>query len=68
LGLWTLLLFYNVTEASFELTLLLVSFLFAAIHVPERAEDHLPTVRPVDVELAELAGPLASIEMVRQAW
>jgi exopolysaccharide production protein ExoQ len=65
LGLWTLLLFYNVTEASFEIDLLLVSFLLAAIPTPERAEDRLPTERPVDVELA---GPPASIEIVGQGW
>jgi exopolysaccharide production protein ExoQ len=39
LGLWTLLLFYNVTEASFEVNLLFVTFLLAGIHVTERAEE-----------------------------
>jgi hypothetical protein len=65
LGLWTLLLFYNVTEASFEIDLLLVSFLLAAVSVPERAENRLPTVRPVDVDLP---GPPDSVEIVGQGW
>jgi exopolysaccharide production protein ExoQ len=63
LGLWTLLLFYNVAEASFEVNLLLVTFLLAAIHLPERAGDRLLTVRPAGVDIA--AEP-ASLEMVGQ--
>src|SRR6266581_1953431 len=41
LGLWTLLLFYNVTEASFEINLLFTTFLLAAIPVTERAKDRM---------------------------
>jgi len=58
LGLWTLLLFYNVTEACLEVNLLFVTFLLAAIPVPERAEDRLPITRPVDVDFA---GPPATV-------
>jgi O-antigen ligase len=47
LGLWTLLLFYNVTEASLEVDLLFVAFLLAAIPCGP-TEDRLPTVHPVD--------------------
>jgi O-antigen ligase len=65
LGLWTLLLFYNVTEASFEVDLLFVAFLLAAIPMPERAVDRAPTLHPVDVEFA---GPPASTEIVGQGW
>jgi exopolysaccharide production protein ExoQ len=39
LGLWTLLLFYNVTEACFEVSLLYVTFLLATIAVPDEAEE-----------------------------
>jgi exopolysaccharide production protein ExoQ len=60
LGLWTLLLFYNVTEASFEVNLLFVSFLLAAIPVAERAADRLSTLRTVDVDFP---GQPASLEI-----
>jgi len=60
LGLWTLLLFYNVTEASFGVDLLFVTFLLAAIHLPERAEDRALAVLPVE---ADFEGPLARIEL-----
>jgi exopolysaccharide production protein ExoQ len=43
LGLWTILLFYNVTEASFEVDLLFVTLLLAAIPMPERTVDRAPT-------------------------
>jgi len=65
LGLWTLLLFYNVTEASFEINLLFVTFLLAAIRMRERAGDRAPTVRPVDVDFAE---PPAHTEIVGPRW
>jgi O-antigen ligase len=65
LGLWTLLLFYNVTEASLEVDFLLISFQFAAILVAERALDRAPTARPVNVDFA---GPPASIEIVGEGW
>ncbi len=56
LGLWTLLLFYNVTEAALEINFLLLTFLLAAISMPERAEDRLPAVRRVDVDFAGPSG------------
>jgi exopolysaccharide production protein ExoQ len=62
LGLWTLLLFYNVTEASLEVNFLFVTFLLAAIPVPARAVDRAPTV---DLDLAR---PPASIEIAGQGW
>jgi exopolysaccharide production protein ExoQ len=65
LGFWTLLLFYNVTEACFEVGLLFTTFLLATIPEPERAEDRAPSVRPVDVDFA---GRPASIEIVDQGW
>jgi len=65
LGLWTLLLFYNVSEASFEADLLLVTFLLATISAPERALNRAPAVRPVDLDFAE---PPANTEIVGQGW
>jgi O-antigen ligase len=65
LGLWTLLLFYNVTDASFEVDLLFVTFLLAAIAMPERAGARAPTVGPVDVDIA---GPPASTNVVGRGW
>jgi exopolysaccharide production protein ExoQ len=63
LGLWSLLLFYNVTEASFMMNLLFVTFLLATTTpIPERAPDRA-TVRPVDLNLA---GPPANIQIVGQ--
>lgn len=50
LGLWTLLLFYNVSDAAFEVELLLVNFLLAAILIPQRAVARAPIVRPVDAD------------------
>lgn len=41
LALWTILLFYNVTEAAFKSQLIWVTFLLGAIVVPGRAEDAL---------------------------
>jgi O-antigen ligase len=64
LGLWSLLLFYNVSEASFVINLLFVTFLLAAIRMPEHAADRA-AVRPVDVDFA---GPPARIGIVRQGW
>ena len=48
LGLWTLLLFYNVSEASLEINLLFVTFLLAAIPLSERAVSRVPSAQPLD--------------------
>jgi O-antigen ligase len=63
LGLWTLLLFYNVTEACFEVGLLVATFLLAAIPEPERAEARALITSPVDMDFS--ARP-ANIELVDQ--
>jgi exopolysaccharide production protein ExoQ len=65
LGLWSLLLLYNVTEASFEVNLLLVTFLLAAIPMSGRAVARSAAVRPLELELAE---PPAHFEIVSQRW
>jgi O-antigen ligase len=56
LGLWTLLLFYNVSEASLEINLLFATFLLAAIPMSERALNRVPALSSVDVTFAELPG------------
>lgn len=48
LAAWTMLLFYNVTEAAFEGGLLLLTFLLLAIAMPETAEDQEAAFRAVD--------------------
>jgi O-antigen ligase len=53
LGFWSLLLFFNVTEASFEVNFLLVTFLLVTIPMPAGAADCLPNSRPVEVSDAE---------------
>jgi len=52
LGVWSLLLFYNVSEACLSMTVLFVAFLLTAIAVPDPAEDQLPVARHVDVDFA----------------
>jgi exopolysaccharide production protein ExoQ len=65
LGFWTLLLFYNVTEASFEVDLLFLTFLLAAVPVSKRTGNPPTALCPVDVDLAERP---ASIETVDRGW
>jgi O-antigen ligase len=64
-GLWTLLLFYNITEACFEVNLLFVTFLLAAVAVPEHALNRAPSVCAVDLAFME---PPANIEIARHGW
>jgi hypothetical protein len=56
LGLWNLLLFYNVSEAAFEINFLLLTFLLAVIPMSECVEESLPSVHPVDVDFAGPTG------------
>jgi exopolysaccharide production protein ExoQ len=73
LGLWNLLLFYNVSEAALEINFLLLAFLLAIIPMPERAEDRLPAGRPVDVDFAgpsgtDIAVRLGKSDAPRGSW
>jgi exopolysaccharide production protein ExoQ len=43
LAVWTILPFYNITEAAFKSGLLWLILLLAAIALPERAEDRVPS-------------------------
>ena len=61
LALWTVLLFYNVTEAAFKGQLIWLTFLLGAITVPERAADHLRSVPSVG--LAGSSEPLRTLPL-----
>jgi len=50
LGLWTLLLFYNVTEAAFGAGLLLITLLMGSLTVPQRAKSQLHSVAPTALD------------------
>lgn len=65
LGLWTVLLFYNVAEASFEVNMLFVTFLLAAIPVYGQAADRMPVPRPVEPPSAEHP---RTAEIARRSW
>ena len=65
LGLWALLLFYNVSEASFEIDLLLVTFLLAVIPLSERVLLRAPDSRPVKLDSAKSS---SKTETVGQSW
>jgi exopolysaccharide production protein ExoQ len=47
LALWTIMLFYNITEAAFKFHLMWVTFLLGTIVVPERAEDRVRGIAAV---------------------
>jgi exopolysaccharide production protein ExoQ len=55
LGLWTLLLFYNVTEAAFGPGLLLVTLLIESLTFPQHAEDDAPALLPLPLNTTEQA-------------
>lgn len=52
LALWTIMPFYNMTEAAFKYHLMWVTFLLGAIAVPYRAADRVRAVAPLDNEIA----------------
>lgn len=64
-GLWTVLLFYNVAEASFEVNMLFVTFLLSTITVYGHATDRVQASRPLEVTSAEPPGPT---EIARRNW
>jgi exopolysaccharide production protein ExoQ len=65
LGLWTVLIFYNVSEASFEVDLLFVAFLLAGISAPQRAANRASIARHFDVGFVK---PPSNTEIVGQGW
>jgi len=66
LGLWTLLLFYNVSEASLEINLLFVIFLIAAIPITENlVEVDTAAADLVEEQFVELSN---RGETVGQGW
>jgi exopolysaccharide production protein ExoQ len=50
LALWTIQLFYNVTEAAFRFHLMWFTFLLGAIALPEKAEDRLCETAALDTK------------------
>ncbi len=55
LGLWTLLLFYNVTEAAFGGGLLWITLLMGSLTVPQRSEDEVDSPQPLALSATEQA-------------
>jgi O-antigen ligase len=67
LTLWIMLLFYNVSEASFENGLLWLTFLIGALVLPERVEDRVTSVTALDER--PLEEPVDSaFQVARQPW
>jgi O-antigen ligase len=52
LALWTILLFFNVTEVGFRSGLMWVTFLLAGVVVPRRSENHALSAAGSDNEIA----------------
>jgi O-antigen ligase len=52
-GLWSLILFYNITEASLEMNFLLLTFLLGAISVTECAEDRVTAALPLNLDFTK---------------
>jgi O-antigen ligase len=66
LALWTVLLFYNVTEAALKTGhLMCFTFLFGAIVVPERAADRIGNAPSVDSSLATEPRPIVPLQPTR---
>jgi len=53
LALWTVVLFYNITEAAFKWHFMWVIFLLTAIAAPRHAEEAVPAVAPFGANGAE---------------
>ena len=62
LGLWTLLLFYNVTEAAFGAGLLFITLLMGSLTVPQSSEDQTRAPSPLTLGATEQATDI-SLEM-----
>jgi O-antigen ligase len=65
LGLWTILLFYNVTEAAFEIGLLWIVFVMGTVAVPE--EEQVTNVATLDERPLEEA-VVPRLEVARRLW
>jgi exopolysaccharide production protein ExoQ len=66
LALWTILLFYNVTEAAFKSQLMWVAFLLGAIVVPERATSRVGSVAAFGKAADTQRVPTFPLEMTGQ--
>lgn len=63
LALWTILLFYNVTEAAFKGQLMWITFLLGAIALPRRAEERIRNVARFDNSDAAERLPTLPLEL-----
>ncbi len=68
LALWTVLLFYSVTEAGFRSGLMWVTFLLGAIAVPEHAENRVDSAAAFDNATTEEPLPSLALEMTSQRY
>src|SRR5216683_1043124 len=66
LGVWTAMLFYNVTEVAFKGGLLWLAFLLGAMTIPVRAEDREPALAPGNNGRARKRFPRPPLETRRQ--
>ncbi len=66
LGVWTAMLFYNVTEVAFKGGLLWLAFLLGAMTIPVRAEDREPALAPGNNGRAIKRFPRPPLETRRQ--
>jgi exopolysaccharide production protein ExoQ len=66
LAIWTMLLFYNITEAAFKGSLLWLIMLLGAIVIPERAEDRVRSAVAVNNAGTTKGFPRSSLEEASQ--
>jgi O-antigen ligase len=66
LGFWTIMLFYNITEAAFKSHLMWVTFVMAVIAVPKRAEDRMHAFSAAENEVTAKPLPKPQLEVARQ--
>ena len=72
LALWTVLLFYNVTEEAIKLHFVWVAFLLVAINAPLKTEKRIPDLAALDsvggvTKFASLAGESGAVQARRNA-
>jgi len=66
LAIWTVMLFYNMTEAGFRSGLMWMTFLLAAITVPVRAPEYVPDISRFNRATARERFPRPRLETARQ--
>jgi exopolysaccharide production protein ExoQ len=67
LAFWTIMLFYNMTEAAFKFHMMWVTFLLAAMAVPNRAPNYVRDVTmPQTAAAKQLRGPRLGVATTRR--